>query len=238
MPLCLQPARSARGHPGGADLQGESARGRLLQSQRLLQGQRGAHTARRSTSSSAIGLEPTPPFYDIGFFASGDWARLDGKYWAARRGRCAPGQFRAQPVRGPRRERVLAALIDYARSRRRSLRIYLHPYERRLVNEHGIEPPFRDLADGEQITIDDAPGQRRAAAVYECDVAVALRSSTIWERIDLGLERSLIYCLRRSGARQRSCPSLWARFRPDLVPLGRRARGQARPAVGRPQGVS
>jgi hypothetical protein len=48
------------------------------------------------------------------------------------------------------------------------------------------------LADGKLVTIDDAPGTSRGA-VYECDVAVALRSSTIWERIDLGLTRSLIY---------------------------------------------
>jgi hypothetical protein len=135
-------------------------------------------------------MQPTEPVYDIGFFASGDWARLDGRYWGPIE-RVRAGAFRGNPFE-VRADRVLAALVDYARSRRRSLRIYLHPYERWLINEHGIQPPFRDLADGELVTIDDAPGSSRGS-FHECDVAVALRSSTIWQRIDLGLDRSLIY---------------------------------------------
>jgi hypothetical protein len=136
-------------------------------------------------------LQPAKPVYDIGFFSSGDWARLDGKYWAPDIAQVRAGQFRGNPFEG-HAERVLEALADYARAHDRTLRIYLHPYERRLVNDHGIELPFRHIADGEHVTIDDAPGTSRGA-VYECDIAVALRSSTIWERIDLGLERSLIY---------------------------------------------
>ena len=136
-------------------------------------------------------LQPGTPVYDIGFFASGDWARRSGKYWASDIDRVRAGAYRGNPFE-EHAERVLAALADYARERGRSLRIYLHPYERTLHNEHGIEPPFRHLADGELVTIDDAPGTSRDA-VYECDVAVALRSSTIWERIDLGLSRSLVY---------------------------------------------
>jgi hypothetical protein len=68
----------------------------------------------------------------------------------------------------------------------------MHPYERRLFHDHGIEPPYRELADGELVTIDDRPGNSRDAH-YEADVAVALRSSTIWQRIDLGLERSFTF---------------------------------------------
>ncbi len=136
-------------------------------------------------------LQPAKPVYDIGFFSSGDWARLDGKYWAPDIAQVRAGKFRGNPFE-VHAERVLQALVDYARAHDRTLRIYLHPYERRLVNDHGIEPPFRHVADDEHVTIDDAPGTSRGA-VYECDIAVALRSSTIWERIDLGLERSLIY---------------------------------------------
>ena len=135
-------------------------------------------------------LMPAAPRYDIGFFASGDWARREGRYWGPIE-QVRAGRYRGN-VYEEHAERVLAALAAYARAHARTLRIYLHPYERRLVNDHGIQPPFRELADGELVTIDDAPGTSRGA-VYECDVAVALRSSTIWERIDLGLERSLIY---------------------------------------------
>ena len=131
------------------------------------------------------------PVYDIGFFASGDWAREDGLYWARDIEQVRAGAFRGNAYER-QAEQVLEALVRYAGSRHRTLRIYLHPYERRLLHEHGIEPPYRGLADGELVTIDDRPGHSRDAH-YEADVAVALRSSTIWQRIDLGLDRSFLF---------------------------------------------
>lgn len=136
-------------------------------------------------------IAPAPPSYDIGFFATGDWARIDGKYWAVDIQGVRAGAYRGN-VYERCSERVLGWLVDYARSRGRTLRIYMHPYERRLLSEHGIEPPYRGLADGGLVTIDDRPGHSRGSH-YEADVAVALRSGTIWERIDLGLERSFMY---------------------------------------------
>ena len=136
-------------------------------------------------------LAPSSPVYDVGFFASGDWAREDGLYWARDIEQVRAGAYRGN-VYERYSENVLQALAEYAISRRRTLRIYMHPYERTLLHDHGIGPPYRGLADGELVTIDDRPGNSRDA-LYEADVAVALRSSTIWQRIDLGLERSFIY---------------------------------------------
>jgi len=136
-------------------------------------------------------LEPRPPVYDLGFFASGDWAREDGLYWARDIAQVRAGAYRDN-VYERYASTVLEALVEYARSRRRTLRIYMHPYERTLLHEHAIEPPYRGLADGEIVTIDDRPGNSRDA-LYEADVAVALRSSTIWQRLDLGLDRSFTY---------------------------------------------
>lgn len=136
-------------------------------------------------------LEPAAPIYDIGFVASGDWARENGMIWARDIEQVRRGAFRGN-VYERHSQMVLDALVGYARSRGRTLRIYMHPYERRLLHEHGIEPPYRGLADGELVSIDDAPGNSRGA-FYEMDVAVALRSSVIWQRIDLGLERSFMY---------------------------------------------
>jgi len=136
-------------------------------------------------------LAPAPPIYDIGFFATGDWARIDGKYWAVDVEKARAGVYRGN-VYEQYSERVLGWLADYARSRRRTLRLYMHPYERRLLHDHGIQPPYRGIADGELITIDDRPGHSRGSH-FEPNVAVALRSGTIWERIDLGLLRSFMY---------------------------------------------
>lgn len=138
-----------------------------------------------------VGIKPAPPLYDIGFFSTGDWARVDGTYWAVDLEKVRQGAYRGN-IYEVQSMRVLEALVDYARSRHRTLRIYLHPYERRLLNDEGIEPPYEGLADGRWVTIDERPGNSRVAH-YEPDVAVALRSGTIWERIDLGLDRSFMY---------------------------------------------
>jgi hypothetical protein len=134
---------------------------------------------------------PSDPVYDLGFYASGDWAREDGLYRARDIEKVRAGVYRDN-IYERYAERVLEALVEYATSRRRTLRIYMHPYERTLLHEHGIEPPYRGLADGTLVTIDDRPGDSRGA-FYEADVAVALRSSTIWQRLDLGLDRSFMY---------------------------------------------
>ncbi len=136
-------------------------------------------------------LTRAAPLYDIGFFASGDWARERGLYWARDVELVRKGVYRDN-VYERYATQILEALARYAHERERTLRIYLHPYERRLLHDHGIEPPFRGLADGRLVTIDDAPGNSRGAH-YEIDAAVALRSSSIWQRIDLGLDHSFIY---------------------------------------------
>ena len=91
-------------------------------------------------------------------------------------------------------EEVLRWLAEYAATQRRTLRIYLHPYERELLNEHGIWPPYSGLADGEYISMDVQPGHSRGG-FFEVDVAIALRSSTIWQRLDLVM--FVHVCVRR-----------------------------------------
>ncbi len=131
------------------------------------------------------------PLYDLGFFSSGDWAREDGLYRARDIEAVRAGRYRGS-VYERCAEEVLRWLAEYAATQRRTLRIYLHPYERELLNEHGIWPPYSGLADGEYISMDVQPGHSRGG-FFEVDVAIALRSSTIWQRLDLGLERSFMY---------------------------------------------
>ncbi|HJW76870.1 MAG TPA: hypothetical protein VJ787_14610, partial [Thermoleophilia bacterium] len=59
------------------------------------------------------GLEPAAPVYDIGFFASGDWARIDGRYIASDVRLVRAGAYRGN-VFERRAERVLEALVGYA----------------------------------------------------------------------------------------------------------------------------
>ena len=136
-------------------------------------------------------LEPTPPVYDIGFFSSREWARSGGLYQtqdieAIRRGAFADNAYARKA------ESLLESLAGYARANGRTLRIYPHPFERRLMNEDGIAPPYAGLDDGDVVTIDREGGDSRGK-VYESRVAVSLQSSFVWERLDLGLDDTYVF---------------------------------------------
>jgi len=137
------------------------------------------------------GLDPAQATYDVGFFSSGEWARVGGLYQtkdveAIRRGELADNVYARTA------ETLLAALAHHVRARGRTLRIYPHPFERRLMSEHGIEPPYAGLEDGETVTVDREGGDSRGK-VYEPRVAVSLQSSFVWERLDLGLDDTFVY---------------------------------------------
>lgn len=144
-------------------------------------------------SQEFVGAMPerSEPTVDIGFISSGEWARREGLYQvtdieSVRRGDHADNRFANKALW------LAEALARYARAHGRSLRLYPHPYERLLAREHGIEAPWMRLVDGETVTLaEEAPDSR--AAIYEPRVAVSLQSSFIWERLDLGLDASLIY---------------------------------------------
>ncbi len=137
------------------------------------------------------GLEPAEPTWDIGYFSSGEWARWKGLYQSSDIEAIRRGAF-AGNLYSVRSQGLLRSLAAYARERGRSLRVYLHPFERTLLAEHGVAPPYADVADGGLVSFDDEPGNSRRK-VYECAVAVSLQSSYIWERLDLGLEDSFMY---------------------------------------------
>lgn len=136
-------------------------------------------------------LAPAEPLYDIGFFSSGEWARTRGLYQtsdvdAIRRGGLADNPYALMA------DALVESLAAYARANGRTLRIYPHPMERRLMAEHGIEPPYASLDDGHTVTI-DREGADSRAKVYEPRVAVSLQSSFIWERLDMGLDATFIF---------------------------------------------
>ena len=140
----------------------------------------------------SIDLEPQDPVTDIGYFSSGEWARRDGLYQVR-----DPEMVRSGVLRGSaydvRADEILRALADYAKRVHRTLVIYPHPFERTLIRDFGIMPPYADLVDGAWVRIDDAEGFNSRSRIYECETAVSLQSSFIWERLDLGLDNSFIY---------------------------------------------
>lgn len=136
-------------------------------------------------------LRPREPLYDIGYYSSGEWARREGLYQVADVERVRRGEFADNPYARAAAAQ-LAALSTYARREHRTLRIYPHPLERRLLSS-GVELPYGALADGETVTVDDSAGASSRRTMYETRVAVSLQSSFIWERLDLGLDDSFLH---------------------------------------------
>lgn len=136
-------------------------------------------------------LAPGERLWDIGYYSSGEWARYGGLYQCQDVEQLRRGAFLDNPYARAAAEQI-EALATYARVNQRSLRVYLHPLERRLLNDHGLAPPYAHLADGQLITLDATEGHSRRT-LYDARVAVSLQSSFIWERLDAGEEASFIH---------------------------------------------
>jgi len=134
---------------------------------------------------------PSGAVFDIGLFSSGEWARVGGLYQTTDIDVVRSGLL-ADNVYAQRALWLAGVLGDYALKNGRTLRIYPHPYERRLHGEYGIEPPYAALAGSEAVSI-DWEGRDSRSRMFEPFVAVSLQSSFIWERLDLGLEDSFIH---------------------------------------------
>jgi hypothetical protein len=135
--------------------------------------------------------ERRAPIVDIGFFSSGEWARLDGLYQVSDAEEAAAGRYADNPY-ARKADWLVRDLAAYAKENGRTLRIYPHPYERRLKRDRGVRLPYEDLVDGSRVTL-DAEGADSRAKIYEPRAAVSLQSSFIWERLDLELEASFIF---------------------------------------------
>ena len=138
-------------------------------------------------------LAPHAPLYDIGYYSSGEWARREGLYQVAAGdlARVRRGDFADNPYARAAAAQ-LAALVDYARREKRTLRIYPHPLERGLMRD-GVTLPYAALADGAVVSIDDGAGETSRRTMYDARVAASLQSSFIWERLDLGLDESFLH---------------------------------------------
>jgi len=141
--------------------------------------------------ADAHDLEPHAALFDIGYYSSGEWARRDGLYLVTDLERIRRGDDAGNPYARAAAAQ-LEALVAFALREHRTLRIYPHPFERRLM-ARGIDLPYAAIVDGETVTIDDSgePSSRRT--MYDVRVAVSLQSSFIWERLDRGLDDSFLH---------------------------------------------
>lgn len=142
-----------------------------------------------------LNVRPTAPKYHIGYFSSGEWARINGLF------RVKLSKREIKKVREMhfnnnlyyiKSKEILSFLVRFGKIHNLRLKIYLHPYERLLLKKYKISPPYMNFVDNENIFI-DIEGNNSRDKIYEPFVAISIQSSFIWERLDLGLMRSYIY---------------------------------------------
>jgi len=136
-------------------------------------------------------LVPTPPRYHIGIYCSGEWARKDGRF--------APRRPGPEVIRHQNNERhrafmaeVLEPILRLCREERLRACAYLHPYERRLLKNLGLDPPYADLLRSEGVVLATS-GESSLSRVYDCHVGVSLSSTVIFDRWHLGLDGLLFW---------------------------------------------
>lgn len=120
--------------------------------------------------------------YKIGFYSSGEWARIDG----------LDREFEIENIRNDKHihnpaaifaQETLNFVIKYCYEKKISLAVYLHPFERDLMNTHGIEPPFlNQIKQHTNIYCSTAPNT--ISNVYEAEIGVSPFSTTIWDRFN------------------------------------------------------
>lgn len=120
--------------------------------------------------------------FKIGFYSSGEWARIEG----------LDREFNIDNLRINKHINNPAAmfayetlffLIQYCSIKNLKLAVYLHPFERELLNTYGIEPPF--LAQIKQNpNIYCSTSANSISNVYEAEIGVSVFSTTIWDRFN------------------------------------------------------
>ena len=123
--------------------------------------------------------------YDIGIYSSGEWARVDGLFRTDDIDGIKSMKYADNPLYKDFLN-ILDFLIEFSKSRSLKMKIYLHPYERNLIKEYNIYPPYLKLAEQEGIEF-DYKEESSTKKIEEPFLGVSLQSSIIVERLMIGL---------------------------------------------------
>ncbi len=120
--------------------------------------------------------------FKIGFYSSGEWARIDG----------LDREFEIENIKNNKHidnpaalfaQETLNFLIQYCSAKNISLAVYLHPFERDLLNTYNIEPPFLSQIK-QHPHIYCSTTANTISNVYEAEIGVSPFSTTIWDRFN------------------------------------------------------
>ncbi len=136
-------------------------------------------------------LHKVEPNIDLGYYSSAEWAR-NYYYWRESNFERIKSGVSKNNFYYKMFMHYLKNLIIYKNSKpNTSLKIYTHPFERKLKENYGIIPPYTKLATDNNISIDYELSSS-LEKIYECKVGIAIGSSIIFDRWHMNLP-GLIY---------------------------------------------
>ena len=129
--------------------------------------------------------------FDIGFFSTGAWARDGGESRALEYfEKLNIGDSLSAKIE----HQVFYALVSYAKANGLTVKYYLHPYEKLIFSRYGATPPEYELVDDQSVFFESYESNKKLEDRFaEPRVAVAVRSSSILERFNLGYDNNFQY---------------------------------------------
>lgn len=129
--------------------------------------------------------------YDIGFFSTGAWARKKGEDRALE-------DFRSVKIGDSDTARyehdIFCALAEYAKKNGFTIKYYMHPYEKDVFKEYGVLPIDHEKKDNESVFFEEIDDRMTLTERFdEPYIAVAVRSSSIMERYNLGHSNNFMF---------------------------------------------
>jgi hypothetical protein len=128
----------------------------------------------------------TAPTVDIGLYSSGFWARTETGWRVSDIAAIRRGDFHNNRWFRIFWEMIeLAAALKHERPGLR-VKVYLHPYERRLFADHGIAPPYLALLDANGLMY-ELEGGDSLQQFYEARIGLSAQSTIVFDRIHYGM---------------------------------------------------
>lgn len=126
------------------------------------------------------------PIFDIGIFSDASWARIDGVWRAQDLNKIKQGKYIQN-----RKYKALEDIIDTCCELKSqydiSVKVYLHPHERALINQHNISPPFITQLDRHGIPY-SKKGTNSIDSISESEIGISSSSTIIMDRWHLGFK--------------------------------------------------
>lgn len=126
------------------------------------------------------------PRFDVGFFSSGEWARTKGMFNVYTRDEVLENMKQSNEF-WELSELVISQLLSFVARHNLTFKVFLHPYERFLINEYGIYPPYAKYVDNKNVFMSEDL-ESGISNFFEARVGITTVSSIVYDRAAYGLE--------------------------------------------------